>query len=224
MLYRSILAPLAVLMWTATAIIHGAHATEHPSATVKLHHHHHHHHHNNACKRKFHKACTGINHVQHAIGNHRNLIITDDGNLPYGPMSNVIDTAKAYQGLDERYDNTVLSQLFDSELNLQINPRRTAWCAAFVNAILVKTGHSYSGSIQSTSFLNYGKAVTKPAKGDIVVLRGVSRRSRIHVGFLVGTAVVNGQLFYGVLGGNQSNKVQVSYFPANKVIAVRREG
>jgi len=219
MAFRPILAPLAVLMWAATAIIHGAHATEHPSTTAELHHHHQ----NKSCQGKAHKACKGSKHVKHAIGHRGHWIITDEADLPDGPMSKVLDVAAAYQGMDERRDGKQLAQLFDSELDISINPRRTAWCAAFANAVLVQAGYDYSGSLESASFIRYGKPVKEPARGDIIVLHG-GRRSPTHVGFLVGTATVNGQLFYTVLGGNQSNRVQVSYFPASKVIAIRRIG
>jgi len=219
MLFRPILAPLAVLMWAATAIIHGAHATEHPATTAELRHHHH----DRSCRAKAHRACKGKKHVKHAIGHHGSWIITDEDDLPDGPMSKVLDVAAQYQGLDEHKDSKQLAQLFDSELDISLNPRRTAWCAAFANAVLVKAGYDYSGSLESASFVRYGKPVKEPARGDIVVLHG-GRRSPTHVGFLVGTARVNGQLFYTVLGGNQSNRVQVSYFPASKVIAIRRVG
>ena len=219
MAFRPILAPLAVLMWAATAIIHGAHATEHPRPTAALHHHHH----NKSCHTKAHRSCKDKRHVKHAIGHHGHWIITDEEDLPDGPMSKVADAAEQYQGLDERRDTKALSQLFGDQLDMNINPRRTAWCAAFANAILVKMGYDYSGSLESTSFARYGKPVKTAARGDIVVLHG-GRRSPTHVGFLVGTAKVNGRLFYYVLGGNQSNKVQVSIFPASSVIAIRRVG
>jgi len=216
MAFRPILAPLAVLMWAATAIIHGAHATEHPATPAELHHHHH----NKSCHTKAHKACK---HAKHAIGHHGHWIITDEAELPDGPMSKVADAAEQYQGLDERHDTKVLSQLFGDQLDMNINPRRTAWCAAFANAVLVKLGYDWSGSLESASFEHYGTPVKTAARGDIVVLHG-GRRSPTHVGFLVGTAKVNGRLFYYVLGGNQSNKVQVSMFPASSVIAIRRVG
>ena len=219
MLFRPILAPLAVLMWAATAIIHGAHATEHPAPTARLHHHHH----DRSCHAKAHTACRGSKHVKHAIGHHGSWIISDEVDLSDGPMSRVLDVAAQYQGMDEHRDGKQLSQLFDTELDISINPQRTAWCAAFANAVLVKAGYDYSGSLESASFIHYGKPVKEPARGDIVILHG-GRRSPTHVGFLVGSATVNGQLFYTVLGGNQSNRVQVSYFPASKVIAIRRVG
>ena len=216
MAFRPILVPLAVLMWAATAIIHGAHATEHPSTTAALHHHHQ----NKSCQTKAHRACK---HVKHAIGHHGHWIITDEAALPDGPMSKVADAAEQYQGLDERRDTKALKQLFGDQLDMDINPRRTAWCAAFANAVLVKLGYDWSGSLESASFEHYGKPVKTAARGDIVVLHG-GRRSPTHVGFLVGTAKVNGLLYYYVLGGNQSNRVQVSMFPASSVSAIRRIG
>ena len=140
MLFRPILAPLAVLMWAATAIIHGAHATEHPRPHAQLHHHH-----DKSCHSGTRKSCK---HVKHAIGHHGHWTITEEDDLPDGPMNKVLDVAVQYQGLDEHRDSKQLSQLFDAELDMSINPRRTAWCAAFANAVLVKAGYEYTGSLE----------------------------------------------------------------------------
>jgi uncharacterized protein (TIGR02594 family) len=220
MAYRSVSVPLAVLIWAATAIIQVAHATEHHGAKIAPLHHHHHH--TRSCAAKSRKACAKHHHTRHAIGHHGNWLISSESDLPEGPMAVVITAASAYEGLNQNRDAAALSKLFNEQLALLINPQHTAWCAAFANAILVQTGHAFSGSIETMSFMRYGQPVKQPAQGDIVILRGVSRRSLTHVGFLVGSAMVNGQLYYKVLGGNQSNSVRVSMFAASKVIAIRR--
>ena len=220
MAYRSISVPLAVLIWAATAIIQVAHATEQqPAKIANLHHHHHL---ARSCAAKSHKPCSRKHRVRHSIGHHGSWYITDDADLPTGPMISVAQAAEAYEGLSEHRDRATLTQLFADQLGLRINPQHTAWCAAFANAILVQTGHAFSGSIETTSFLGYGQPVEVPAQGDIVVIKGASRRSLTHVGFLVGSAMVNGRLYYKVLGGNQSNSVRISMFAASKVIAIRR--
>jgi hypothetical protein len=71
------------------------------------------------------------------------------------------------------------------------------------------------------SFTKYRTATKTPRKGDIVVLRtGRARRGRSgnHVGIFQG--FVGNKV--AVLGGNQSNRVKVSYFPVRSVITYRR--
>lgn len=212
MAFRPMLAPLSVLIWAATAIIHGAHATEHPRVRAELYHDQY----NKSCHPTVYTDCEPIRYdlvlAKYQVDK------TDD------PMGAVADLAEQYQGFTEKQDRDKLEQLFSDTLGIEINPRRTPWCAAFVNAVLVKLGYAYSGSIESVSFVKYGIAVKIPARGDIIVLKGVGGRSPTHVGFFVGTIIMNGRLYYGVLGGNQSNAVKVSYFPASKVIAIRRVG
>lgn len=217
MAFRPILAPLVVLAWAATAIISDAHATEHHKRTVvKLHHENqcHHGHRHGACAK----------HVKHAIGHHGTWNITDEEDAAPGPMSTVVRVAEQYDGLSERRDRGTLVNFFAESLDVDLDPRRTAWCAAFVNSVLAQAGKPTSGSMESTSFLHWGTAVKTPEQGDIVVVKGASRRSPTHVGFYVGSAIVNGRRYVKLLGGNQSNMVRVSMFPAAKIIGIRRAG
>jgi len=43
-----------------------------------------------------------------------------------------------------------------------------------------------------------------------------------HVGFYLRTIEVNGTEYYYILGGNQSNKVSIELFRANKSLGIRR--
>lgn len=117
--------------------------------------------------------------------------------------------ASRFIGLHEKIHNNILKPL------MNVNPVRTPWCAAFVNAILEKTGFKGSGSLQARSFTNYGVKTNDPQKGDIVVMR-------THVGFFEGYTYRNGKKYVIVLGGNQNNRVQISEYPASKVIAYRK--
>lgn len=119
------------------------------------------------------------------------------------------DEAIKYVGLNEREDTKVLQKLTD------VNPRRTPWCAAFVNAILRTKGHKSNDSNIAYDFKDYGVAVKIPIEGDIVVFKS-------HVGIFVGFVKKNGRKYVAVLGGNQSNRVKISYFPVSRVVAYRR--
>jgi uncharacterized protein (TIGR02594 family) len=123
--------------------------------------------------------------------------------------SHIHSVAARFVGLHERANRDMLQSI------IKIDPARIAWCGAFVNAMLGKTGYARSDSNQARSFLKYGVATKEPVKGDIVVLGR-------HVGIFQEHIYRNGRKFVAVLGGNQSNRVQVSYFPANSVLSYRR--
>ena len=115
MAFRPMLAPLSALIWAATAIIHGAHATEHPHVRAELYHDQY----NKSCHPTVYTDCEPIRY---------NLVLakyrvdkTDD------PMGAVADLAEQYQGFTEKQDRDKLEQLFSDTLGLEINPRRTPW-------------------------------------------------------------------------------------------------
>lgn len=126
------------------------------------------------------------------------------------PSVGLIAIASKYEGLSERGNTKALQSL------MGVNPRSTPWCAAFVNSVLHRRGHRGSGSNLAHSFSHYGIAVSNPKAGDIVVLK------HRHVGFFKGYVIRNGKKYVAVLGGNQSNKVKVSYYPIGKVKSFRR--
>lgn len=123
--------------------------------------------------------------------------------------SKIHSVASQYLGLHERTHRSILRQV------VKVDPAITAWCAAFVNAILHTSGVQGTNSNHAKSFLRYGVATNTPRKGDIVV---VGR----HVGFYEGHVTRNGRTYVAVLGGNQKNRVQTSYFLASKVSSYRR--
>lgn len=94
----------------------------------------------------------------------------------------------------------------------------TAWCAAFVNWVLLKAGLPTTGSLLARSFLTYGSKTTVPQVGDIVVFWRISPSSIYgHVGFFI--KEVDGKVY--VLGGNQNDSVNITAFPKNQVLDYR---
>ena len=92
----------------------------------------------------------------------------------------------------------------------------TPWCAAFVNWVLREAGEPTTDSAAALSFTKWGVRVTKPSYGDLVLFDHGNGRG--HVGFYVGEK--DGRV--GVLGGNQNNSVNVSWFPRDTVAQYRR--
>ena len=96
----------------------------------------------------------------------------------------------------------------------------TPYCAAAVNCWLAEAGHAGTRSAAARSFLNYGKAVSSPRVGDIVVFWRGSVDGRMgHVGLYMGEDE-SGQI--RVLGANQNNAVNISLYPKSWLLGYRR--
>lgn len=103
-----------------------------------------------------------------------------------------------------------------------------SWCAASLNCCLKLCGYDMSDSVPvARSFASYGKEV-KPGDervGDIVVLAKRGSDWQGHVGFLENMS--DSRLKLQLLGGNQSNEVNVSnYYVDNastyRLLSIRR--
>jgi uncharacterized protein (TIGR02594 family) len=147
----------------------------------------------------------------------------DARQVDMGGNTAIVAEAKKYMGLSERSNRKTLGRWLSSTLRIRIDPGVTPWCAAFVNAILSEVGLPTSGSNLGSSFAKYGRKVSNPSPGDIVVIR-TGRRGRAHVGIFVGMEMRGKRKYVRLLGGNQSNRVQISSYDARKVIAIRRPG
>jgi uncharacterized protein (TIGR02594 family) len=96
-----------------------------------------------------------------------------------------------------------------------IKDDETPWCAAFVGACLERAGIQSSRFESAKSYLQWGTALKEPCLGCIVVF---TRDGGGHVGFVVGKDSA-GRLL--VLGGNQSDAVNVKAFPLARVSGYR---
>ena len=132
-------------------------------------------------------------------------------------------TAQPYIGLQERQDRTQLREL------VGVDPVRTEWCAAFVNAILEKDNIPGSDTVSeypltARSFLQWGNRIDKTdiKRGDIVVFPRGNQGWQGHVGFYVETQVHNGNEYWVILGGNQQNQVRYDLYSPRKALGIRR--
>ena len=89
------------------------------------------------------------------------------------------------------------------------------WCAAFVGAMLERSGIKSTRFEGAKSYLDFGLELTAPIYGCIVVFL---RSGGGHVGFVVGEDD-KGRLM--VLGGNQSDAVNVAPFDRARVAGYR---
>ena len=115
--------------------------------------------------------------------------------------------------------NPVILNYFKSIGHGWVKDDETAWCTAFVNWCLLVAGMSHTGKLNARSFLDWGKQIDQPILGDIVVLWRGSKSSALgHVGFFIGK---HGKDIF-ILGGNQDDQVNITKYPASRVLGYRR--
>ncbi len=132
------------------------------------------------------------------------------------------DLAKAEVGTVEWKDgnNPKVVAYFKDSGNPGVKDDETAWCAAFVGAMLKRAGIKGTGKLNARSYLEWGVPVErKDAKpGDVVVFKRGSSSWQGHVAFFVKD---RGALI-DVLGGNQSNAVNVKGYQSSALLGIRR--
>ena len=140
--------------------------------------------------------------------------------MPFPGVANTVTPELLYAysliGKDENKDKIWL------EVTLGVDPVQTPWCAAFMNFVLSINGIPNPGSLLAKSYLNFGIEVFEPKVGDILVFDRGTEDWQGHVGWFMGTEIINGEKIYHVLGGNQSNSVSIKTYSANKLISIRR--
>lgn len=129
--------------------------------------------------------------------------------------------AKKYLGLKEDTDIKKLMSLFHSA-HIELNPKTTAWCAAFVGTCEILAGNKGSGAMNARSYINYGQYVDpKDAQeGDIIVFKRGNSPWQGHVAFFV--KYIDDGKGMVILGGNQSDMVCYENHDTASLLAVRR--
>ena len=136
----------------------------------------------------------------------------------------ILEAAQQHLGVEEwpgAKHNPVIMSYFDAAGHSWVDGDETAWCAAYVNAVLAEVGLIGTGALNARSFLDWGEAVAlkdlKP--GDVVVFWRESPESwKGHVGFV---SSIDGNNVL-CLGGNQGNAVSVAPYPMSRVLGFRR--
>jgi uncharacterized protein (TIGR02594 family) len=131
-----------------------------------------------------------------------------------------LDAAWAEFGVREKpgtsNDPRVLNYYREAGHN-EVATDETPWCAAFVGAMLARSGVAHSGSLMARSYLRWGVALDAPRVGALAVLTRGSDPFAGHVGFFVGAT--GDRIF--LLGGNQNDAVTVAAFDAARLIGYR---
>ena len=104
----------------------------------------------------------------------------------------------------------------------QVKDDETAWCAAFVGAMLHRAGLPKTGKLTARAYLDWGTPVTRAQAqpGDIVILKRGTSSWQGHVGFFVRD---NGSTIT-ILGGNQNNAVNRRAYKVDggQLLGIRR--
>ena len=114
---------------------------------------------------------------------------------------------------------------------LNVDPVITPWCAAFMNAVLIKSGYWGSEvmdpetSLLARSFLEYGEQVLPNdlTQGDIIVFpRQDGEEWQGHVGFFLEKRQRYGETYVLIISGNDNDQVTIGEKPLSTAIGFRR--
>lgn len=90
------------------------------------------------------------------------------------------------------------------------------WCGLFVGICALRSGHPFTQkALGAKEWANWGKQAVDPMLGDVLVF---TRKGGGHVGFYVGEDAEA----YHVLGGNQSDEVNITRIGKDRLYAARR--
>ena len=144
--------------------------------------------------------------------------IVDDENsneeFPWMPIALAEVGIKEFTGSGD--NPRIVEYLKSTNLPAPMNSEdETPWCSAFANWCVERAGYEGTDSAWARGWLTWGKAIKKPRRGCIVVFtRGTSSG---HVAFYVGETATQ----IKVLGGNQSDAVNISNYPKSRLLGYR---
>ena len=135
-----------------------------------------------------------------------------------------LTVAEAFKGYAE--DNPRLAA-FLMKNGYDINPTKTAWCAAFVGAVLNACGYEGTHKLNARSYLNWGihVPINESKPGDVVILKRGIFTWQGHVGFKAyGEPDPADEDKIPLFGGNQDNRACHKQYPKSMILGVRRVG
>lgn len=126
---------------------------------------------------------------------------------------------KEYSG---EADNPDVVKYLESVDTLSVSAQRndeTPWCSAFVNWCMEEVGLKGTENAAARSWLEWGHELTAPEEGCVVVLWRESPTGwKGHVGFYVKET----PSYIYLLGGNQSDQVNIKRYSKDRVLGYRR--
>ena len=141
---------------------------------------------------------------------------------PAAPLPKWYQLALAERGIQEGpgpTDNPRVLAYYRDAGHLEIAHDAVPWCAAFVGAMLSRAGVKPSGQLNARSYLDWGRPLSQPARGCVVVFsRGGAWQG--HVTFF-DHWIANAPGTMVCLGGNQNDQVCFEAFSTRNVLGYR---
>lgn len=106
---------------------------------------------------------------------------------------------------------------YHQSTSLKATDDETPWCSSFVNWCMDQAGEEKTNSAMARSWLKWGEDLAEPRKGCVVVFSRGNVPTSGHVGFYVDE--INGRIL--LLGGNQSNQININSYPKSKLLGYR---
>jgi len=102
--------------------------------------------------------------------------------------------------------------------SLKATSDEVPWCSSFANWVVKQAGIKGTGSAAARSWMTWGRPLSTPVYGCIVVMKRGKNPGAGHVGFFVASL---GDNHIRVLGGNQSDAVNIATFRRSSVLSYR---
>jgi uncharacterized protein (TIGR02594 family) len=109
--------------------------------------------------------------------------------------------------------------LYHNSTSLKASTDEVPWCSSFANYIVGKAGLEGTNSAMARSWEKWGKEISKPIPGCIVVFSRGSDKRFGHVAIFLYETKKN---IY-VIGGNQSDSVNIASYPKSKLVTYRSD-
>lgn len=117
-------------------------------------------------------------------------------------------------------DNPRVLKFYADAGHREIKHDSVPWCAAFVGAMLERSGTPSAKSLSARDYLNWGKKLDKPQLGCVCVFsRGDAHGWQGHVGFYAGEDHLSDTIL--LLGGNQSDQVSITKQSKKRLLGYR---
>ncbi|MEQ3664226.1 MULTISPECIES: TIGR02594 family protein [Flavobacteriaceae] len=139
-------------------------------------------------------------------------------------MSQLINIALSQYGVTEivgYQHNPIVLNYFKEIGHTWVSTDETAWCSAFINWVALKAKVQRSNKLTARSWLQVGTDIKEPKLNDVVVFWRSKKASwKGHVGLFISYSEDKKYIY--VLGGNQSNQVNIKKYPVYRLLGFRR--
>ena len=106
---------------------------------------------------------------------------------------------------------------YHQSTGLKATDDETPWCSSFVNWCMAQAGEERTDSAMARSWMKWGESIAEPRKGCVAVFSRGNLPTAGHVGFYVDE--INSRIL--LLGGNQSNQININSYPKSSLLGYR---